>query len=694
MRQLYKSILLIALYASGCEEGPPPIVGHMGADRPEHAGLACTDPGRVTLHRLNRVEYNRTIDDLIREGIDQAGDFPYDDIGDGFDNIATVLTVSPLHVEKYQHAAQRLAEIAVVIPLVSTVQRMEAEFVGANIGAVFRRDFWNLWSTGSMSVPVILESPGFFEIRVRAFGQQAGDELVSMTFGVGDQQTTVDVEAPYSDPQWFSHRVELPAGNHTIQVTFDNDFVSTETESEAPSDRNLIIDAIEIEGPEITQTGPPPLNRVMVCQPINNADLACAKEVVSTFASRAWRRPATEEEVERLMTLVTLAITEGDEIRVGIRLAIRGVLLSPHFTYRVEIDPDLANPDPHNLTGHELASRLAYFLWTTMPDNQLRANADKGTLNDLTELKAEAKRMLTHQKVSGFVSNFAGQWLYIRAMLDSAPDYNYFPTFDEALRGSMMIEAELFFQRLLSENLPITELLDSPITYINQRLANHYELDFEATVAVDGLPDGFRRIDLSDTPRRGLLGLGSVLTVTSFPTRTSPVKRGKWVLEQLMCDGPPPPPPGVETELGEVDAAASLRERLEQHRESPQCAGCHNRMDPIGLGMEEFDAIGRYRALDGDHAIDASGTLPDGTAFDGTLELSRLLKEDERYARCFQRKLFTYALGRSPEASDQCALDQLYNLGKDREFRLKDMILDLITNPVFTMRQAQLEVVE
>jgi len=697
MRHIILTIILVLFSATACEEGPPPepvAQPTVEVEKPTEEPFQCPNPGQVTLHRLNRVEYNLTIDDLIEAGLKQADDFPYDDIGDGFDNIATVLSVSPLHVEKYEHAALKLAEVAVAIPPVSRLQRFEAETVGADVGAVFRRDFWNLWSAGSMSVPVNLDTAGTFEVRIRGFGQQAEDDWVSMTFGIGEQSKTVEVRASYNAPEWYSHQVELPAGNHTIEIKFDNDFESAGTESEPPSDRNLVIDAIEIEGPAVTEIGPPSVNRVMICQPVDNSDLDCARSVVRRFASRAWRRPVTADEVERLMALVGLALTEEDDIRVGIRLAIRGILLSPHFTYRVEIDPDLADGRPHNLSDHELASRLAYFLWSRSPDDQLRGSADDGTLGDLAVLRAEARRMLKHQYIGGFISNFAGQWLFIRAMLDSAPDYNYFPAFDEALRASMMIEAELFFERLLTNNQPITELLDSPITYLNQRLADHYGLDFEAGRETTNLPEGFREFDLSDSARRGLLGLGSILTVTSFPTRTSPVKRGKWVLEQLMCDGPPPPPPGVETELRAVDAAASLRERLLQHRESPQCAGCHNRMDPIGLGMEQFDAIGRYRTMDGDHGIDASGTLPDGTEFDGTIELSTLLKEDERFTRCFQRKLFTYALGRSPESADQCILDQLYDQSRAQGFRVEDMLLDLVSNPAFTMRQAKAEATE
>jgi len=326
-----------------------------------------------------------------------------------------------------------------------------------------------------------------------------------------------------------------------------------------------------------------------------------------------------------------------------------------------------------------------------MPDADLFAAADAGVLHDEAQLSAQVRRMLADAKAEAFVDNFAGQWLYIRAMTDVAPDYNHFPDFDEMLRAAMTIEARLFFRNILSNNRPLGELLDAEVTFMNPRLAAHYGIDYALGREVEGLPAGFLEFDLEGTGRSGFLTMGSTLTVTSFPTRTSPVKRGKWVLEQLMCDGPPPPPPGVEAELSDVDQELPLRARLAAHREDPSCAGCHNLMDPIGLGLENFDGIGTYREVEAGQPVDASGQLPNGMNFSGANELAEILRDDPRFTTCFQEKLVVYGVGRDPNIRDACSMQVIEDKMLDDGWQVQDALVHLATSPLFTMRRGEEE---
>ncbi|MGB8328733.1 MAG: DUF1592 domain-containing protein, partial [Polyangiales bacterium] len=417
---------------------------------------------------------------------------------------------------------------------------------------------------------------------------------------------------------------------------------------------------------------------IVFCDP---NDPSCLNEILRELASRAWRRPVTDVEVARLQGLLDVALDEGDELEQGLELAIRGVLLSPHFIYRPELDDDPSSTQPRLLNDYELASRLSYFLWSSMPDDELFDAAANGSLRDAAGLRAEVDRMLNDAKANALVDNFAGQWLRIRSLDDHVPDYATFPNWDEELRQAMGQEARLFFGEFLSGRAPMSEFLLTDFTFANDRLADHYQLP-------SGLGSELQRVSLDETdPRFGLLTLGSVLTVTSTPIRTSPVKRGVWILEQLLCSEPPPPPPGVEG-LPEGDmSSGSLRAQLERHRTDPTCASCHNLMDPLGLGLENYDAIGAYRTEDRGVPIDASGQLIDGQAFVDGREMAALIQQDERYDRCVVEKVFTYALGRPVASTERPFVDGIAAAYAQNGSQLPELIKLIVTSEPFRTRR-------
>jgi hypothetical protein len=503
--------------------------------------LSRKDPGRVTLRRLNRTDYNNTIRDLVGVAFRPADDFPADDVGYGFDNIGDVLSLSPLLLEKYLAAAGQIVD--------------------------------------------------------RAFAE-----------------------------------------------------------------------------PKLS-------DRILICRPTGKDEEECARKILKSFARRAYRRPPTDEEIRRLCGFVRLARAQGDSFETGIRLALEAVLTSPHFLFRVERDPKPGERSPHFISEYELASRLSYFLWSTMPDEELLQLADSKALRK--NLVAQVRRMLQSPKAQALAENFGGQWLQTRSLRTATPDRGQFPGFDEELRSAMQEETERFFEAILREDRPILDFLDADFTFVNERLARHYGLS-----GVRGKQ--MRRVSLAGTPRGGVLTEASVLTVTSNPTRTSPVKRGKWILENILGTPPPPPPPdaGELSEDKQVVLSGSLRQRMEQHRADARCASCHQRMDPLGFGFENFDAVGAWRSHDGRFPVDASGTLPDRSTFRGPAELKGILRsKKEEFARCLAEKLLTYALGRGLEPYDRCAVNDIVaNLARD-EYRFQALILAVVQSDPFQMRR-------
>ncbi|MCA9525745.1 MAG: DUF1592 domain-containing protein [Myxococcales bacterium] len=659
--------------------------------RDELNRFECSGPpyvGRVTLRRLNRAEYDNTIRDLTGLDLNLSENFPSDDVGYGFDNIGDVLTTSPLHLEGWEGAGRLALENSLTAPIEPTVTTFEAEQLFSDVGAA-NGEVWVLWSNGELPTDVVLPADGEYVFRVGAFGAQAGPAVVRMALLLdGQELVTVDVPATRANPGTYEHRFSTTAGPHTLAVAFLNDYYMPDDPDPAQRDRNLLVDYLELEGPYgVPAADPARRAALMICEPAAADDTECARLVISDFARRAWRRPVELSEVNRLMGLVELALAEGDGVDQGILLALQAVLLSPHFLFKVEIDADPTSTTPHPLSPHELATRLSYFLWGSTPDAALLAAADAGRLSG-EDLADQVTRMLADPRSIALVESFADQWLYTRAVADLDPDYDLFPDFDDRLRAGMATEARLFFRDALQHNRPLTALLDADHTFVDERLAAHYGLAIGDAPEVADAP-GFHQVDLAGSDRVGLLTLGSVLSVTSYRTRTSPVRRGKWVLEQLMCSAPPPPPANVETDLGNVDQDLPLRERLAQHREDPMCAGCHDQMDPIGFGLEKFDAVGAFRLMEGPHDIDDSGQLPGGTPFAGAGELSQILREDRRFGRCYTTKLATFALGRGIEPADRCHVEAIQ--AASNGLGLADLVQALVQAPPFTHRRGEEE---
>ena len=427
---------------------------------------------------------------------------------------------------------------------------------------------------------------------------------------------------------------------------------------------------------------PPARKRILTVATPNEES---ARQILRTFADRAYRRPVRDDELNRLVRLVELARKNGDGFEAGLKLALEAVLVSPHFLFRVELDRRPGDRYVRLVGEFELASRLSYFLWSSMPDDELFRLARAKRLREPGVLEAQVKRMLQSPRSRALVDNFAGQWLQLRNLKGFTPDPARFPGFDEPLRSAMLQETELFFEHVVREDRSVLEFLDANYTFVNERLARHYGIP-----GVTG--DRFRRVDLTGTPRGGILTHASILTVTSNPTRTSPVKRGKWILENILGTPPPPPPPGVQElkEDKEVVLSGTLRQRMEQHRADPGCASCHQRMDPLGFGFENFDAVGAWRDREGKHAIDPSGVLPGGQSFKGPAELRALLrKKEDAFARCLADKMLTYALGRGTERSDRCFIDAIARNLARHGYKFSGLVLEVVKSDPFQKRRGK-----
>ncbi|MCB9763986.1 MAG: DUF1592 domain-containing protein [Alphaproteobacteria bacterium] len=647
-------------------------------------GVEAPDPGSVTLHRLNRAEYNNTVRDLLGTDLRPADDFPPDDHGYGYDNIADVLSTSPLHVELYEWAADLLVDEALDIPLSEPLDLLweaeDEEALEHSTGGGYD-GYWNLWSDGSISTTVEVPVDGTYTLSARVWGQQAADEGVMVSLDVnGLSIETFEVWEESDDPVTLSVDVALNRGVHQLSVTFLNDYYVPEN----GEDRNLIVDWLAFTGPADPEVLVNPIREALVtCEPSSSAPLDCAAEILEPFATRAWRRPVTEAELDGLLDLVSLALDEEDSFDAGLGLGMKAVLMSPHFLYRVELDPDPDDPTTHPLTAWELATRLSYFLWSSMPDAELFAAAADGSLMEDEVLEVQVRRMLADPRAEALVDNLAGQWLYIRAIDDTIPDSWTYPDFDEDLRDAMQVEMEVFFQSFITDDRPITELLTATESWVEPRLAAHYGLE---------VPDEGQWMDVSAVGRGGVLTQAGLLTALSHPTRTSPVRRGKWVLGQLLCMEPPPPPAGVEALPEDTGSAGSMREQLERHRTDPSCNSCHQMMDPIGLGLESYDGIGAWRTHDADGlVIDATGELPDGRSFNGAGELSAVIADDEHLAECVAEQISVYALGRGLTGEDEPYQSAITARFREGELRFSELIVAIVLSEPFRARRAVLE---
>lgn len=656
---------------------------------------AHPDPGRVTLHRLNRGEYNNTVRDLVGIDFKPADDFPQDDVGYGFDNIGDVLSLPPMLFEKYLTAAERIMDEAIVSgPRPPPLRHFEAKQL---TGGVDAGEVRGLASNGELTLVYKFPAPGKYILRVKAYGQQAGPDPVKMAVRLDSKDIQqFDVKAKASEPKTYEAEVKIDkAGEKVIAAAFLNDFYNVKTvekkrEGKSPrkeqviEDRNFYCNSLEVSGPLGTELPLPESHRrIFTKEADGKNDGAVARELIANFTRKAWRRPVTKDETDRLVQLFYQAKINGDNFPASVKHALTAVLVSPHFLFRNELQPEPNNAATvSDIDEYALASRLSYFLWSSMPDAELFKLAEAGKLRQ--NLDAQVQRMLHDPKAHALTENFAGQWLQLRMLAIVDPDHDKFPGFSEDLRRDMRTETEKFFEYIIAADRPVTEFLTADYTFVNERLATHYGLP-----GVSG--EDFRKVSLTGTQRQGLLTQGSFLTITSNPNRTSPVKRGKWVLENILATPPPPPPPNVPPlEAGEA-LKGTLRHRMEQHRENAMCASCHSRMDPIGFAFEHFDGVGTYRDKDGTDPVEPSGELASGEKIADHRQLNQVLATSRRpdFLRCLAEKMLTYSLGRGLEYYDKPTVEGIVKSMERGEFKFSALLSGVVHSVPFQQRRGE-----
>jgi hypothetical protein len=680
----------------------------------DSAAAAKPNPGRFILHRLNRTEYANAIRDLLALDVDVSSLLPPDDESYGFDDIADVLGVSPALLEQYVNASQKISRLAVgdmsigpvaqtyrTRPDLSQDQQVEGLPLGTRGGLVVRHNFpldgeyviKVVLARNTVDVTRGLEEPHQIEILVD------GESVFHTTIG-GKEDTDVVTKNPTDGRNMLEARLQvrtsIKAGPRSVGVTFvkkdDAEFdyilqpflrttLDPVNEAGLPHVENLIV-----AGP-YNPTGPgdtPSRRQIFTCHPAKPADeLTCAKTILSALARRAYRRPVTDADLQPILAFYEQG-RKAAGFDGGIERALRLILSSPQFVFRFEHDPaGIAPGSVYRISDVELASRLSFFLWSSIPDDELLNAAIEGKLKDPATLDKQVKRMLADPRSESLVTDFAGQWLFLRNLRSVAPDPQSFPDFDDNLRQSMRRETELFFGSIVHEDRNILDLINADYTFVNERLARHY-----------GIPNvygsRFRRVQIQDDARRGLLGQGSILAVTSYTTRTSPVLRGKWILSNILGTPPPPPPPNVPAlkENSEGGKPMSVRERLEAHRASPACSSCHAIMDPLGFALENFDAVGKWRGKGEDGVrIDSSGVLLDGTKVDGPSSLRQaLLDRPDQFAGTLAEKLLTYALGRGLDYNDAPAVRKIAAQAAADQYRFSSLVLGIVRSTPFQMK--------
>jgi hypothetical protein len=635
--------------------------------------------GKVALRRLNRHEYRNTIRDLTGVDYEPAIGFPGDDVGYGFDNIGDVMSLPPILFEKYLDAAEYITGQAIYTPPPPEI--FETSFAASSlIGA---EDYvgdgrLTMASNGTVGLNVQVPFGGNYKLSLTAAGDQAGDEPVKVEIKTGITTKVIDI--PSSTEEEYEVNFHLGRGKRKIQISFLNDYYVKNK-----ADRNFHLYHVYLHGEErkLLQRSerdlPASHRKLIFIEPNQTTPIDSATaQVVARLASRAFRRPATNDEVKRLVDLAAKVRGDGGTYEESIQVAIQAILVSPHFIFRVEQprSPDSSGKMPA-VSDYELATRISYFLWSSMPDAELLQMARRGRLRDPKLLLNKVGRMIVDRRASRFVESFASQWLQLRNLEIVDPDTRIYHTFNDEIRQLMRRETLRFFLGVMRDNRPVTELLDANFTYLNEPLAKYYGIR-----GVQG--QDFRRVSLDGTQRGGLLTHASVLTVTSNPSRTSPVKRGKWILDNLL-NLPPPPAPADVPELEKGKLIGTLRERMEQHRENPACAACHNVMDPLGFALENYDAVGLWRDRDGNDPINAEGELPDGTKFDGAADLRRVLSTTrrEQFVRCLTEKMLIYALGRGTEYYDKCAIDKIVSSIKRYDYKFAYLIAAIIQSEPF-----------
>jgi len=679
----------------------------------DRAAAAKPNPGHANMHRLNRAEYANAIHDLLGLDVDTTALLPPDDESSGFDNIADVLRMSPSLMERYLSASWNISREAVgnmsiepstatyrVRPDLSQDQHIEGLPLGTRGGILVKHYApldaeyvikLRLWRN-TFDLMRGMEDPHQIEIsvdgrQVRLVTAGGHDQFLKMTANPGTFGAELDKQ--------LTVRLPLKAGPHIITA-------STILRSHAEKDdlikpflRTTIdgldimgdpsVDRLTVEGP-LNPTGPgqtPSRAKVFTCTPRNQKDeLPCARRIMAALVRRAYRRPVKDGDLETPLSFYQRRRNAGGSFDAGIEAALQFILTSPEFLFRFEPDPaDVPVDAAYRLGDVALASRLAFFLWSSPPDDELIDLAAQGKLHEHAVLEQQVKRMLADDRADALVDNFAEQWLFLRNLKNSSPDPQIFPDFDDNLRQAMRQETKLFFQSIVREDRNVLDLLNADYTFVNERLARHY-----------GIPNvygsQFRRVALTDPERRGLLGQGSILTVTSYPNRTSPVQRGKWILTNLLGIPPTPPPPNVPALKENGDGKPlSLRERMEQHRADPVCAGCHKVMDPIGFALENFNAIGQWRTMDDGSPIDPSGTLYNGTKVDGPVALREMLSSHpDVFVGVMTEKLLTYALGRGVQYYDMPAVRKIVSDAGAHDFRFSSLVLGTVESVPFDMK--------
>ena len=707
----------------------------------DRAAEAHPNPGRTPLHRMNRAEYANAIRDLIAVDADPTTLLPADDSSNGFDNIADVLGVSPALLERYVSAAAKISRLAVgdpeTAPLdvtytvkgdLSQTETLEGLPFGTRGGAIIRHNFP---LDGEYRIKLSLAKLSFGQV----FGEGAeGQELEVTLNGERVKLYKLDEVAmffmreipgkpfplePLSDAKeervkmspdiHLEFPLQVKAGPQTMGVAFllkNNDAIEDLVHRPGAStfDSNIGMQygydtvphlaRVDITGPyKATGSGDTPSRRrIFVCQPANTGDeLPCARRIIANLVRRAYRRAPGENDLESLLSFYQQERNRTGRFEGGIEMALRRILADPEFIFRFEPPPASAAPGhPYRISDTELASRLSFFLWSSIPDEELLNLAIQNKLHEPAVLARQTRRMLADPRARALVNNFAEQWLYLRDLKNANPDSREFPDFDDNLRQAFQRETEMLFESVVHEDRSVLDLLNADYTFVNERLAKHYGIP-----GVYG-PD-FRRVAVPRDARRGLLGQGSFLLVTSNANRTSPVQRGKWVLENLLGSPPPLPPPNVpplkENSNGTV--ASSVRERMQEHRANPVCAGCHKIMDPIGLALENFDGVGRWRDTDSGAKIDGSGQLVDGTPIDGPSSLRQaLLNRPEAFVGTMTEKLLMYGAGRETKYYDMPVVRSVMREAAPDRYRFSDLVLGIVKSAPFQMRVKEAPTVE
>ena len=681
----------------------------------DRAAQAKVNPGRATLHRMNRAEYQNSVRDLLSLDMDVAQLLPPDDESYGFDNNADVLGVSPVLLEQYVNASAKVARLAVGDPTIgpvastyrtrpdlSQINRMDGMPLGTRGGLVTTHNFP---LDAEYTVKIVLARNTVDVIRgleeVSEVEILIDNARVFLTKIGGKEDTdkvTVNPNAMMAEMATrLTARVPVPAGPHKVAATFIKKNGAQEDYILQPFLRSTLdpvneaglphIEAMIVAGPYnpsgVSQT--PSRTKIFTCTPRQvSEEVGCAREILSKLARQAYRRPVTDRDLEPLLSFYQASRNRGGNFDQGIESGIRMVLADPQFLYRFEPEPtNVQVGSAYRVSDLELASRLSYFLWSSLPDETLLTLASQNKLRDNAVLEQQVRRMLSDPRADALVDNFASQWLFLRNIKNTFPDPQEFPNFDDNLRQDLRKETTMLIGSIFREDRPVLELLDADYTFVNERVARHYGIE-----GVYG--PRFRRVKITEDARRGLLGQASILSVTSHTTRTSPVLRGKWILSNLLGTPPPPPPPNVPalTENTAGVSPKSVRERMELHRANPACAVCHKIMDPLGFALENFDATGRWRSTDAGEKIDTAGVLLDGTKVDGPVALrNALLAKPNVFATTFSEKLMTYGLGRGLDYNDMPALRAVVRDAGKNEYKFSSVVMGIVKSVPFQMKQ-------